>query len=140
MTFFVYGKHHHFYNIANLDHFTGMTQAAITDLGNMDETILMNTDIHKHAKVDNVAHRTGQFHAGDQILHFQNVLTEDRLGQFITGIPAGFAQFLCDIQQGGFTHGAFGSSSGKTVSFQFGSQTGKITAFFAAQQIQKGFG
>ena len=67
----------------------------------MDQTVLMNADIHKSAEVDDVADGAFQLHARFQILHPHHVGAQQRRGQFVPGIPAGLGQLRRDILQGG---------------------------------------
>ena len=76
-----------------------MPYKAVTELGNVDQSVLMNPDVHKGPEVDHVAHGAGEDHAGLQILHLQDIRTEDGFGQFVPGVTAGLHQFAHDVLQ-----------------------------------------
>ena len=97
----------------------------------------MDTDVHKNTEVDDVPYSTGQFHTGNQILHFQHIFPQDRLGQFVTGIPSGFAELFGDVYQCGFTDCTFFCSLFQAVRFQLAQEIRQIAAFLASQQIQQ---
>ena len=120
MALFIHIQNHDFYDIANLDQLAGMTQTTVADLRDVDQTVLVDADIHKDTEINDVADSAGQHHAGLQILHFQNIFAQDGSGKFVTGIPARLRQFLCDVCQSGFSDTAILSSLGDTVSIQSG--------------------
>ena len=51
---------------------------AITKLGNMHETIILDSDIDKGTKVDHVAYGTLQFHTWRQVLDLKHIGAENR--------------------------------------------------------------
>ena len=91
MTLFIHRKNDDFDNVANFQYFTGVAQSTVAYFGNVYQTILVNTNVHKDAEIDDISDGTGQLHAGNQIFHFQHILAQNGLGQFIAGIAAGFA-------------------------------------------------
>ena len=129
MALFIHTQNHDLDNIADLHQFTGMPQTAVCYLTDVDQTILMHTDIHKYTEVDDIADRTGELHAGYQILHIQNIFAQDWGGQFVSGIPAGLGQFFGNIQQSGFAGSAFRGRTGDAIVFQLLLYVGKIGAF-----------
>ena len=46
-------------------------------LRDVHQPVLMDADVHKHAEVDDVAHRAGEHHAGLQVLHVQHIGAQD---------------------------------------------------------------
>ena len=67
----------------------------------------MDADIHKHTEVNDIADSAFQHHAFFQVLHSQYVTAQHRGRGFITGVTAGFFQFLDDILQGRQTNAQF---------------------------------
>ena len=57
----------------------------------------MHADIHKNAEVDDVAHRAAELHAGLQVLQLQNIRTQDRRGQLVSGVASWFHELLHNI-------------------------------------------
>ena len=128
MALFIHLQNDYFYHIANLDHFTGVLDAAVAYLGNVDQTILVNTDIHEYTKVNDVSDGTGELHAGFQILQFQDILPQDGGGESITGIPSGFTQFFGNIDQfAGFLDQKYGSGSGAALYTTYCDYTVSVT-------------
>ena len=62
----------------------------VADLGDVDEAVLVDTDVHEDAEVDDIADGAGEHHAGLQILHFQHIRAENGRGELVTGISARF--------------------------------------------------
>ena len=46
----------------------GILYVLIGQLADMHQTAVLETDIDKGAKIDDVQHRTGQFHRGRQVI------------------------------------------------------------------------
>ena len=69
----------------------------LAHLGNMDQAILMHTDIHKSTEVNNIADSSLEDHAFFQVFHIQDIGTEDRFRHLVTWISGRFFQFLYDI-------------------------------------------
>ena len=84
----------------------------------MYQAVLMNTDIHKDAKVDDIPHCAGENHARFQILHFQYILAKNWLWQFVSGVPAGFAELLGNVLEGRGTYPHFLGSLLNAVALQ----------------------
>ena len=79
----------------------------ICDLRDMHQPVLMNADIHKRAKVDDIAHGSFQDHSLFQIFHLQHVRAEDRFGHLIPGIAARLFQLFLNIPQRNFSDPQF---------------------------------
>ena len=104
MAFFVHVQDHYLDDITDLEGLAGVVQAAICDLGDVDKAVLVDTDVHEGAEVDDIADGAGEDHALLQILHLQHILAEDGHGKLIAGVTAGLLQLFGDVQQGGDTH------------------------------------
>ena len=82
-------------------HICRMGNATICHLGDMDETILMDTDIHEDTEVGDVGHDARQDHALYEIIDGRDILIELKLLNLFARIATWFLQFLHDIRQGG---------------------------------------
>ena len=56
----VHIQHHHLHHIAHADSLGGVLEELVADLGDMNQAILVDTDINKHTKVDNITDSTGK--------------------------------------------------------------------------------
>ena len=52
----IYGEYLHIHNIADADSFQRMLDIAVGDLGDMHQSVLMDTDIHEHTEVNDITH------------------------------------------------------------------------------------
>ena len=106
LLFLVYLQYPDRHNITDGEQFGWVTDAALGDLADVDQTVLMNADIHKDPKVYDITHGAGELHTGFQILDFHYIGAENGLGKFIAGIPAGLQKLIHDVQQGGHAYPA----------------------------------
>ena len=65
----------------------------------MDQAVLLDANVHKGAKVDDVAHGALQDHSLAQVLHFEHVAAQDRRGQLVARVAARLEQGLQDVAQ-----------------------------------------
>ena len=72
----------------------------VGDLGNMDQSVLVHSDIHKHPKIYDIPDRALQYHALFQILHIQHICPQDRPRHFFSWIASRLFQLLYNIPQG----------------------------------------
>ena len=77
-TFLISFQYTDLYHISNLHHFTGMPKFPITNLRNMYQTILMDTNINKNAEVNHITNRSGKNHTGLKIFYLQYIGAKDR--------------------------------------------------------------
>ena len=61
---FIHVQHHDLYDVAHGEELAGVLDKLVGNLGDVDEAVLMDADIHKDAKVDNIAHGACEHHAG----------------------------------------------------------------------------
>ena len=130
MALFIYLQHDDLHHISHLYGFAGMAESAVADLGNVDQTVLMDANIHKHTKVDDIPNGTGEYHARLQILHFQHILSQDGGGKFVAGVAAGLCQFLGNVNEGRLANAAAFSSPGGAELLQL---AGEVRTAFAVQ-------
>ena len=69
----------------------------------MHQAILMHPNIHKHAEINHISHRSRQHHALLQILHGKHITAQNRGRGILTGISSRLFQFTHDILQGWHT-------------------------------------
>ena len=95
-----------------------MLDIAVADAGDMHQAVLMDADVHEYAEVYDVAHRTGEHHAGLEILQVQHIRAQNGLGQLVARIAARLAQLLCDVPQRRHTDAAELRGPFRTKGFQ----------------------
>jgi len=88
------------YNIAHLQHLCGVLDKAIADLGDMDQTIIMDTDINKSTEIDYISHRPLQNHPLFEIFQGQYIGFQNGAGQLVPRVSAGLLQKGGNILQG----------------------------------------
>ena len=103
----VYAQHDHLHHISYGQHLRGMLHIMICNFRNMHQSILMDTNIHKRSKINDIPNRSGEHHAGLQILYLHNVCPQNGLGQRISDVPAGLHQLTGHIHQSGNTDAQF---------------------------------
>ena len=81
-----------------------MLDEFIADLGNMDQPVLVDTQVYECAEINDVAHSAGQFHAGFEVVQPHDVTAQQRLGQAVAHVAARLTQLGDDIVQRRLTH------------------------------------
>ena len=81
-----------------------MLEELVRHLGDVDQSVLVDADVHKDAEVDDISHRPGQDHTGLQVLDLQHVRPQHRLGQALPDVPAGLHQLRHHVPEGGHAH------------------------------------
>ena len=81
-----------------------MLDVSFGHLGNMHQPVLMDADIDKCAEINNVAHRTLQYHARRQVFHLKHIGTKDGFRHLIPGVTRRFLQLFHDILQRQFAN------------------------------------
>jgi hypothetical protein len=76
---FVDLDHPHFQNIADTDHFMGVTNISIRQPADVNQSAIGETDIDEHAKVDHVEYGCLQLHSWLQVLELHDAAAKDRL-------------------------------------------------------------
>ncbi len=79
----------------------GIGNKFIGKLGNMDESVLMNTDVHKGTKIGDVGDNTRQFHAFFKVVDAMHVLVEFKCFCLSARVASWFFYFLQNVGQGG---------------------------------------
>ena len=137
MAFLVHFQHHDPDHIAYFHGLTGVLELTLAHLRNVDQSVLMDANIHKHAEVNDISYCAGQNHTGFQILDLQHILAENGRRQLITGISAGFAQLLGNVDECRLTDAAVLGGLGAAVFLQLSGQGRQIAALGAVQQRQQ---
>lgn len=86
-------------HVADRNDLGWMLDKFIADLRNVYQTVLVDADIDEYAEINDIAHRSAEHHAGLEILQFQNIRAQNRRGQFVARVAAGFDKFLDDVLQ-----------------------------------------
>ena len=60
----IYGQYLYIHDIADADSLQRMFDIAVGDLRDVYQSVLMDTDIYKHTKVNDITHGSFQNHAG----------------------------------------------------------------------------
>ena len=90
--------------LVQFHHISGMGNTSISHLGDVDEAVLMDTDIDKSTEVGNVGDDARQDHAFYQVIDGCDILVELKLLYLFTRVATGFLQFLHDVGKGGDTY------------------------------------
>ena len=90
--------------LVEFNHIEGMGNATISHLGDMNQSILMDTDIHKGTKVGDVSDDARQDHTFHKIVDGGDILVELELLQLLPRVTPWLLQFLHDIGEGGDTY------------------------------------
>ena len=74
---------------------------AVGELRDVDESILMNTDVDEGSEVRDVRHDTVEFHTYDEIVEGVDILVEFKDFNLSTGIAPWLLKFGEDVAEGG---------------------------------------
>ncbi len=72
----------------------------IADLGDMHKAVLVHAHVDEGAKVDDVAHRALEFHAGLQVVDRKRRAAKDYLGRVVARVAAALYERIADVIQG----------------------------------------
>ena len=95
------------HNISDAYSFQRMFDKFFTHLGNMNKSVLMNSDINESSEIDYVADSSFQDHTLFQILDIQYVCAENRLRHLITRISCRFLQLFYNIPKSNLSNFQF---------------------------------
>ena len=110
MTAEVYLEDFHLNVLVQLHYISGMGNAAVSQLRDMHEAVLVDTDVHESTEVGDVRDDAGQNHAGSKVLDVVDAAVEAELFKLLSWVTAGFLQLLHDVLEGRQTHGVGGVS------------------------------
>ena len=72
----VYFYHPNLYVLMKLHYIERMGDTTVRHLGDMDQTILMDADIHESSEVGDIGDDAGQYHSLFEIINGSDVLVE----------------------------------------------------------------
>ena len=75
----------------------------------MNQSVLMDADIDKSAKIGDIAHNTLQDHVRPEILEFQDIAAQGRLRQVVARIAPRPGQGVEDIRESQLAQAELGS-------------------------------
>ena len=87
--------------VACLEHLGGMLDKLIAHLGDMKQTVVVNTDINEATEVNNVSYSTLKLHIGLKVVDVENVGGKNRSGRIVTDIAAGLLKLGDNIEKSG---------------------------------------
>ena len=93
----------HLDNVTNGEQVGGMLYESVGHLGNVEESVVVNSDINKASEINNVTDGALKLHTGLKIGDLENVGGEDGSGSVVSDIPAGLLQLVDDILKGGLS-------------------------------------
>ena len=76
-----------------------MLDEAVGQLGDVYEAVLVHAHVDEGAKVDDVAHRAFELHAGFQVVDGKCRAAKDHLGRVVARVAAGLLEFVDDIDE-----------------------------------------
>src|SRR5512135_855706 len=91
------------HNLTYFYDFFRIVHKSVSKLRNMNQSILMHSDVHEGSEVGDVGHHPFEFHPGGEILDFLYLFLEGRVSEFLPGIAPGLLQLSNNIPQGWFT-------------------------------------
>ena len=74
-----------------------MLDKFVGHLRDMYKSVLMHSDIHKCAEINNVSDGSLEDHSLSEIFHLQHIAPQDRFRHLITWIPGGFLKLLDNV-------------------------------------------
>ena len=83
------------------DDLCGVSDEAVGELRDVDESVLMNTDVDEDAKVGDIRHDTREFHSYDEVGEGVDVLVKFEYFHLSTWVTARLLKFGEDVVEGG---------------------------------------
>ena len=87
---FVHVEHDDLDDIAHGQNLARVADKLVADLGDVNQAVLMDADVHKSPKVDDISHRAGEHHTGLEVADLQYVLSEQDGRQLVARVAARF--------------------------------------------------
>ena len=84
-----------------MNDFGGVGDVFIGQLTDVDESVLMDTDVNEGSEIGDICHNSRQFHAFVQVFNGLNTGVELEGFNLFAGVTAGFLQLFHDIRKGG---------------------------------------
>ncbi len=83
------------------DDLCGVGDEAVGELRDVDESVLMDTDVDEGSEVGDVCHDAGEFHSYDEVGEGMDILVEFEDFNLSTWIAPWFLKFGEDVAEGG---------------------------------------
>ena len=85
------------------DDLCGVSDEAVGELRDVDESVLMNTDVDEGSEVGDVRHDTGEFHSYDEVVEGMDVLVEFEDFNLSTWVTPRLLKLGEDVAEGSLT-------------------------------------
>ena len=82
------------------DDLCGVGDEAVGELRDVDESVLMDTDVDEDTEVGDVCHDTGEFHSYDEVVESVDILVEFKDFNLSTGIAPWLLKLGEDVAEG----------------------------------------
>ena|GEM_PF-5883606 len=86
--------------LMKVDDLCGVGDEAVGELRDVDESVLMNTDVDEGSEVRDVRHDTGEFHTYDEVVEGVDVLVEFEDFNLSTWVTPWLLKFGEDVAEG----------------------------------------
>src|SRR5262249_5612994 len=87
------------YHVTDCNHVVWILDITIGHLTDVNQAAVLQANVDEGTEGNDVQHRTLEFHAGLQILEFQDTLLEDRGRLILSRVPARSSQSLGHVSQ-----------------------------------------
>ena len=115
------------YGISNLNNIGGMLYELIGKLRDVNKSVLVNTNVNKCAKVDNVTHGSGQFHIGLEVLDAEDIIAQNGRRKRIADVAAGLFKLAQNILKSRLTNAELCGNVGNSLALNLGGEVLEIT-------------
>ena len=93
----IHSKYSYIHHIPDRNCLKRMFNISLTHLGDMHQSILMNTDIHKCPEINDITDSSLKDHTFFEVFHIKYICTKYRFRHLITWISCRFFQFFYNI-------------------------------------------
>lgn len=97
-------QHLHTYHVSHSDQVVRILDEAVVELRDVNQAILVHTDVHKGPKPGDVGHDPLHDHSRLHVVEFVNVVGEYGRLEFAAWIACGLGQLGQDVLHGGQAH------------------------------------
>ena len=97
-TRFIQFQHPYLHNLPNGHHIVRISHVATRQLTDVHHATVVQADVNKSPKVNDVEDRTHEFHSHLKILQLEHALLKERLRQVLAGIPTWASKLLDDVR------------------------------------------
>ena len=117
-------------DVAGLKEVGGVLNESVGHLGDVEKSVVVNTDVNEAAEVGNVSYSTVKLHIRLKILYRKNLGGEDRSGSVVTDISAGLFKLGDDVVKGGLTAAELTRKLSDAVLLCLKSKEGEVIASY----------